>query len=452
MKKRNEWVTRKTKREKRKKLDRGIIDFIRVVKHFFKDIPKWIGEMDDPRHQSYTTYTQADLFWTGVLKNACSVWSMAQMNSAFNEDACAHTLSVLSGHEGLSEVPHGDTLNRYLERLPPECLSALRRKMVRCLLRGKNFHKSRLLGKYWRVILDGTGLFYFRERHCPGCLKETRKGADGKKAVRYYHKVLEAKIVLAEGFVVSLGTEFIENEKEDVPKQDCEMNAAKRLLPRLKKEYPRLPACLQADALYETEPMMGLCMELGWRYLFTHKDTRQRGAGEDYALLTEGDKETVEGIGKEQGTGAFYNGVGELAGKRMPMNLFEYTYKDKGGKETRFQWNTDIGVTKRNLETLIHAGRGRWQIENEGFNHQKNILYGIEHLNSRKANAMKCHYLLTQVADILMQIYLHWNPMVKRMGQGIKDTSSRLLESFRRHTVTDEDVCYVNRRTSLYLE
>ena len=56
MKKRNEWVTRKTKREKRKKLDRGIVDFIRVVKHFFKDIPKWIGEMEDPRNQSYTTY------------------------------------------------------------------------------------------------------------------------------------------------------------------------------------------------------------------------------------------------------------------------------------------------------------------------------------------------------------------------------------------------------------
>ena len=165
------------------------MDFIRVVKHFFKDIPKWIGEMEDPRNQSYTTYTQADLFWTGVLKNACSVWSMAQMNSAFNEDACASTLSFLSGHKALSEVPHGDTLNRYLEKLSPECLSALRRKMVRCLLRGKNFHKSRLLGRYWRIILDGTGLFYFKEKHCENCLRETHKDDDGKVTVRYYHRV-----------------------------------------------------------------------------------------------------------------------------------------------------------------------------------------------------------------------------------------------------------------------
>ena len=35
--------------------------------------------------------------------------------------------------------------------------------------------------------------------------------------------------------VISLGTEFIENEKEDVSRQDCENAAAKRLLKRLKK-------------------------------------------------------------------------------------------------------------------------------------------------------------------------------------------------------------------------
>ena len=65
---------------------------------------------------------------------------------------------------------------------------------------------------------------------------------------------------------------------------------------------------------------------------------------------------------------------------------------------------------------------------------------------------MKNHYLLTQIADILMELYLKWNPMIKKIGQGIKNTSSRLLESFRQHTVTDEDVSYIKRRTSVYLE
>ena len=100
---------------------------------------------------------------------------------------------------------------------------------------------------------------------------------------------------------------------------------------------------------------------------------------------------------------------------------------------------------------MVNAGRGRWFIENQGFNFQKNVLYNIEHLNSRNSQAMKNHYLLTQIADIIMQLYLRWNPMVKKMGQGIKNTSSRLLESFRRHFITDEDVLEIARRTSVYL-
>lgn len=58
--------------------------------------------------------------------------------------------------------------------------------------------------------------------------------------------MLEAKLVLGDGFFISIGTEFIENELEDVSKNDCETKAFKRLSERLKKEYPRLPVCVRA--------------------------------------------------------------------------------------------------------------------------------------------------------------------------------------------------------------
>ena len=109
-------------------------------------------------------------------------------------------------------------------------------------------------------------------------------------------------------------------------------------------------------------------------------------------------------------------------------------------------------LDKKNTEEMIKTARGRWKIENEGFNNQKNGIYRIEHLNSKNPNAMKNHYLLTQMSDILMQIYLVWNPLVKEIKQSIKNTSSMLLESFRRQTVTDEDVQYITRYTSIYLE
>lgn len=173
-------MTKKEKREK-KKNDRGIVDFIMIYKHFFKDMPDWINEMEDSGNPSYTIYTQAGFVNMGILKNVCSLESMRQMEETFNEENCVATLRLMSGDTRLKEMPHYDTLNYYLEQLLPQCLSDLRRKMVTSLIRRKQFYRSRLVKKYWRVILDGTGLFCFRERRCESCLSVVRSDADGKK-------------------------------------------------------------------------------------------------------------------------------------------------------------------------------------------------------------------------------------------------------------------------------
>ncbi len=83
MKKRCDWNRKSHKREQKKK-DRGIVDFAMIQEHFFKNLPDWINEMEDPRHESYITYTQADLIYMGILKNACSVESMRQMEEKFS--------------------------------------------------------------------------------------------------------------------------------------------------------------------------------------------------------------------------------------------------------------------------------------------------------------------------------------------------------------------------------
>ena len=230
-----------------------------IQKHFFKALGEWIEEMEDPRNVSYITYTQSDFVYMGILKNICGLESMRQMEESFNEETCIRTLSLISGHSDLKEMPHYDSLNYYLEKLSPECLSSLRRKMVLRLIRGKQFYKNRLLGKYWRIVLDGTGLYHFREKHCDNCLSTTKTGKDGKEYKIYYHKVLDAKLILSNKIVISLVTEFIENENEKVSKQDCELNAAKRLLKQIKEEYKRLPICIQGDALYAAESVMELC-------------------------------------------------------------------------------------------------------------------------------------------------------------------------------------------------
>lgn len=452
MKKRNEWVRKAFKRKKKEK-DRGIVDLMMVMHHFFRELPAWIEEMKDPRHPSYITYKQSDLFYMGLLKNLCGVKTMHAMEEQFNEKNCIETLRILSENQKLKEMPHSDTLNYYLERLSPSCLSQLRKKLVKHLIRMKSFQRGKLLGEYWRIILDGTGLFYFKEKHCDNCLVETAIQENGTKVKRYYHKVVEAKLVLSDQIVISLDTEFIENEKEDVSKQDCEIEAGKRLLKRLAKDYPRLPICIQGDNLYEAEPIMKICRRKGWKYVFTHKASRQKLLDESYEWIRKGNGSIqVKRIGKEKWDGEYINHVEETAGKEETGNLFCYTYKREEKETVTFRWLTNIELTEKNLEEMVGAARGRWKIENEGFNNQKNGIYDIGHLNSRNSKAMKNHYLLTQVSDIIMQIYLVWNPLRKEIRQSIKNTSSRLLESFRRQTVTDEDVLYIQRYTTVYLE
>lgn len=456
MKKKKDWQTKQKKR-RYKQRDKGIAGFIFIVNHFFKKLPQWIEEMADPRHPSYITYTQSDYVYMGILKNICGVRTMHAMEEQFNESACIRTLGILSGNKELVEMPHSDSLNNYLEKLSPECLAELRRKMIKNLIRMKSFYRGRLLEKYWRIIIDGTSLYYFKEKHCDNCLVTTYTDKDGKKEKVYYHKVLEAKLVLSEKIVISIDTEFIENESENADKQDCETKAAKRLLERLKKDYPRMSVCIQADSLYETEPMMGLCRKYGFQYIFTHKKGSQKNLDESYELFVrEGDYKGIDSVGAEKGSARFVNHVEKTVGKEETANMLEYQYeiqRDPGeSHNVRFQWITSLELTVKNAEEIIKAARGRWKIENEGFNNQKNGIYDIEHLNSRNSNAMKNHYLLTQISDIIMQLYLGWNPLFKELKPSIKNTSSMLLESFRTLTVTDEDVLQSSRYTTVYLE
>lgn len=143
MKKRPDWLRKAVKRKMKEK-DKGIVDFVWIMRHFFGHLREWIEEMEDPRYPSYTTYTQSDLIFMGLMKNICSVESMRQMEEAFNEETCIATLRLLSGDTGLDEMPHYDTLNNYLAKLSPAGLAGLRKKMISSLLRGKQFYHSRL--------------------------------------------------------------------------------------------------------------------------------------------------------------------------------------------------------------------------------------------------------------------------------------------------------------------
>jgi len=446
-------LTRDKKRKLQEK-DKGFIDFFKIQNHMFPDFMKRLENVRDPRHQSYTVYDTDTLLYPVILKNIFSLFSMRNMNDWFYDGNCRENLEKLTG-KTIPEMPHYDTINDFLELLPPEELDRIRTDMVRHLIHSKDFYPSKLSGGQWVIILDGTGLHHFEKKHCENCLIREITDKEGKKKKVYSHHVLEAKLVLAHNIVISLATEFIENESENVSKQDCEINAAKRLMKKIKKKFPRLKLCVLGDSLYAAEPIIEICKEYHWNYILNCRDGRQKNLTKDYAYVLEskenGEKRNL--LGEEKGCAKYVNHVEEITGKSFIANIFEYQYTKKiKGKDTevRFQWITDIELTERNIEAMVECARGRWKIENEGFNNQKNGLYRIEHLNSHNPNAMKNHYLLIQIADILMQLYLSGHKILKELKQGIKNTSSRLLETFRQATVSAEDVFYMQKYTTVH--
>lgn len=91
--------------------------------------------MTASRHRQYITYTQTDLVYMGLMKNMCGIKTMHGMEEQFNELNCIDILWNISGDKNLTGMHHSDTLNYYLKQLSPECLSVLRKKMIKSLIR-----------------------------------------------------------------------------------------------------------------------------------------------------------------------------------------------------------------------------------------------------------------------------------------------------------------------------
>lgn len=426
-------VTRKEKREREKDTN-YFFEFAKIQKHFFKDMHQRFKKVKDPRHPSYITYDCDLLFMMVILKNICNLKSMRSMTNQLNRDECMENLKQVLGLETLEELPHYDTVNDFLSKLHPSEVEAIRTYMIQALLKKRCLEQHRINGKYWGIIVDGTGLFCFDEKHCEHCLKREHTDPEtGEKKTIYMHHVLEAKLVVG-NMVLSIGSEFIENESETVSKQDCELKAFYRLAENLKNTYKRLPICILGDSLYACEGVFSRCEQYGWKYMLRFKAGRIKSIANEFQAIKELEK-------SDASTNLFW--VNEIAYQQGTVNMLEYTFEEAEGTQKRYTFVTNIRITKRNAKHLAEVGRSRWKIENEGFNHQKNMRYHIEHANSHDYTAMKNHYVMTQIADILMQLYENGLKLLKEIKKTAKEISSNLLEAIRTRRLTDEDMTQI---------
>jgi len=369
--------------------------------------------------------------------HATKLGARRQIKFQFDTAQCRRTLRRWLK---LDDIPHGDTLNNCFMQTELADLEPIPGKMVSELIRSKAIERFRLMGEYILIATDGTGVLSYDSQHCPHCLHSTQHGK-----TKWYHPLLEAKLVTRNGLALSVATEFIENLDPGASKQDCELKAFYRLAPKIKAAFPRLTVCLLLDGLYTAAPVFRICQDYGWKFIITLKDKDLKSVNEEFLALREQtpDNQKRASRGEHNETQQLFTWVNQIEYKNREtkntpsffLSVLECidTYPDATQK--RFRWVTNITLNRATAHRVGNqGGRLRWKIENEGFNEQKNGGFELEHAFSTNTNSAKCFYILLQLACALLQLLYKTNLLSehgRRTLGGVRRLSARLLEALR---------------------
>ena len=271
------------------------------------------------------------IFMVRLLALMCEIKSMQEITREFNTEAAIENIATICGLN-LEEIPHCDTINDVFRNVRVSEIEEIRKYMIVKMIRNKMLSKYKIRGQYYHIIVDGTGLATSRKKYNENCLIKNKTDKKGKEYQEYSTYVLEAKLVIGD-MVFSIGSEFVENESENVDKQDCETKAFKRLAEKIKKEYPKLRIIISGDALYASKPVMDICKENKWKYIIRFKE------GAIPTLYRE--FETVVKIENESKI-ENYESVTKLEYQDYKTNVIKYTEKKKRNRiyiHNRFKYN-----------------------------------------------------------------------------------------------------------------
>lgn len=407
-------MNRKQRRELRK--DKNlIIELYSIIIKYLPELFDKFEDLTDVRNQSYVTYNMKTICVTRLFGLICGLTALSNISSdEFNTDICIKNISNIC-NTNLTELPYWETIQDVFMNIKLSELQNIQKYIVKTLIRSKMFDKYKFNGAF-QLLFDGTGLSNHNYNLNENCLK--RKHKDGK--ISYYKYVLECKLVVG-NIVISLDSEFIENDKilTEKQKQDCETNAFKRMIKRIKKNYPKQKFIITGDGLYATTPIINICKRNNWYYIFNLKPDRLKEINDSFEGNIKLNNET-----KIQN----YYLSSNIEFNNNFINVFKYN-ETKKNKTTTFRYLSNIDINDSNIKEVVTLGRNRWKIENEGFYTQKHRTFNITHLNSRNDNAMKCHYYFIQFAHTIRQLLEQGNILTKLLKLKIKEVSVNLLKS-----------------------
>lgn len=420
--KKSEGLSRKQKREIMKDKD-FLKELLKIIKKYFPQLTSMFSSLTDKRHKSYITYKMRTIIMTRLLALLCGITTMTEINNEFDSEQAIANLSKICNQD-LKEIPDWQTIQDIIEQLDYNEIDNIRKYMFKALIRSKMFDKFRYDG-YIQLIVDATGLTALDYNLNGNCLTRTR---DGK--IKYYKYVLEAKVVFF-NMVISIDSEWIENTNSNTEKekQDCEVKAFKRMAPRIKSNYPKLKFIITGDALYATNPMMDICDNYNWKYIFNFKPDRLKEVASQFEGNIKLENETI--------LSNYYLST-NIYHKKHCLNAIKYE-ELQNNKLVSFRYVTNLNINNDNIKDIVSMGRRRWKIENEGFNEQKNGTFNISHLCSRFDNALKIHYLFIQIAHTIRQLLELGSLVYKEVKKFVtkKEISQKLINTLISSSITN---------------
>src|SRR5438132_4910885 len=321
--------------------------------------------------------SETDIALADALMSAFALFSLkAPSLLAFDKERAEGNLHTIYGIE---RVPCDTHMREILDPVSPKVLRPVFKSLVRQLQRGKALEPLTFLDGHYLLALDGTEYFSSKTIHCASCLHRVHRNG----SITYTHQMLGAAIIHPDQrAVIPLMPEPMVN-RDGTSKNDCERNAAKRFVAKLRQDHPHLKFIVTEDSLSSNAPHIETLHAHGLHYILGVKEG-------DHAYLFQ-QVQAAEHAGRvtyyerhDRAAGVvhrfrFVNQVPLNASNAdVHVNFIEY-WEMGADMVEHFSWVTDMRVNKRNVYALMRGGRARWKIENETFNTLKNQGYNFEH-------------------------------------------------------------------------
>lgn len=295
----------------------------------------------------------------------------------------------------VKSIPKSTQLKEVVDQVSSTDIEPLFHVFFNRVQRGKHLEQFRYIDGKYIVAIDGTQYFESESISCPCCLTKTLK--NGNKL--YYHQVVAATIVRP-GLrqVIPLAPEPIKNTDGNA-KQDCERNAGKRLVEKIRDTHPKLGIIITGDDLYANGPFIKHLKDHRMSYIIVAKPGDHKFMFECLADLEEfGDIRNLS-YQDEKGKTHIYKWINSVPLHKNQekddfVNYFEYTIMNGDKRNYHCSWVTDMKVSEHNIKNLVKGGRAKWKIENEAFNTLKNQGYHMEHNFGHGENNLSYNLLL----------------------------------------------------------